>query len=78
MVEMNYRLFRRKYLLGSLGKLGEVSKQQQVKDNNLTITLSTQSFVTFCFFQPECCFPCQAMLETISAQQHVGLSQAEF
>ena len=29
-------------------------------------------FVTFCFFQPECCFPCQAMLETISAHRHCG------
>ena len=27
-------------------------------------------FVTFCFFQPECCFPCQAMLDTISAHRH--------
>ena len=30
--KMNYRLFRRKYLLGCLGKLGEVSRQKQVKD----------------------------------------------
>ena len=49
------------YLLWCLGMPGEVSKQQQVKDNNLTVTLSTQVFVTFCFFQPECCFPCWAM-----------------
>ena len=28
--KMDYRWFRRKYLLGCLGKLGEVSKQQQV------------------------------------------------
>ena len=72
MDKMDYRLFRKKYLLGCLGKLGEVSKQQQVKDNNVTITLSTQFFITFCFFQPECCIPCQAMLETISAHQHCG------
>ena len=26
--KMDYRIYRRKYLLGSLGKLGEVSKQQ--------------------------------------------------
>ena len=29
-------------------------------------------FSTFCFFQPECCFPGQAMLETISAHRHCG------
>ena len=38
----------------------------------------TVFFVTFCFFQPECCFPCQDMLETISAHRHIeGLSQAK-
>ena len=29
-------------------------------------------FCYFCFFQPECCFPCQAMLEAISANRHCG------
>ena len=30
--KMDYRLFRRNYLLGYPGKLGEVSKQQQAKE----------------------------------------------
>ena len=35
--------------------------------------LSAQFFVTFCFFQSaECCFLCQAMLETILAHRHCG------
>ena len=36
-------------------------------------TLSHSFFVTFCFFQPECCFPGQAVIETISAHRHRGL-----
>ena len=30
--KMDYRLFRRKYLLRCLGKLGNVSKQQHIKE----------------------------------------------
>ena len=79
MVKMDHHLFRRKCLLVCLGKLGEVLKQQQIKGyNNLTITLST-FFVTFCFFQPESCFPWQAMVKTISAHfgHYIGLNHAE-
>ena len=46
---MNHRLFKRKYLLGCAGKLGEVLKQRQVREY-LIITLSTQFSVSFCFF----------------------------
>ena len=44
---------------------GEVSQQQQVKDQQPYYTLSTQVFVTFRF-------PCQAMLKTISAHRPCG------
>ena len=55
--EIDYCMFRRKYLLGCLGKLGEASKQQFVIEYNQTNTLATQFFVLFCFFQQSVVFP---------------------
>ena len=44
----------------------------------VTITLSTQFFVAFCFFQPEARFAWQAVLKTIPSHfRHCSLSQAE-
>ena len=64
---MDYCMFRRKYLLGCLGKLGEVLRQHQVKEYNQTITLSTQ-FLVFG------CFPWQAMLKSMPENTgHCGL-----
>ena len=68
---MDYRFFFPKKIITWVPREARGgSKQQQVKGNKLTITLSKQFFVTFCFFQPECCFPCKAMLETISPHRH--------
>ena len=40
------------------------------KSNNQTITLLTYVSIFFCFFQPESCFPQQAMLK--SMPEHIG------
>ena len=63
--KMDYRLFRRKYLLGCLGEAGGGLKAAAGKRATALLShfisfylnLSTQFFVTFCFFQPESCFP---------------------
>ena len=64
--KMDYRLFRRNYLLGCLGKLGEVSGKRVTT----LLSLYPHSFSFLSVFQPESCFPWQAVLETISA--HFG------
>ena len=53
--KMNHLLFERKYLLGCAEKLGHVSKQLQVREQQ-HITFSTQCFVSFCFFSSSVLF----------------------
>ena len=76
---MDYRMHQRKYLLECLGKLGEVSKQQQIKEYNQTITLPIHMLLFFSVsFNQNLVFPCRLCSE---ACQHildiVGLRQAE-
>ena len=75
--KMDYRTFRRKYLLGCLGKLGEFSKQQQVIEYNLS--LYSHSFLFFSVsFSQSLVFP--GRLCSKASQQAVdivGLSQPE-
>ena len=77
MDKTNYRLFRRKYLLGCLGKLGEVSKQLQLKDNNLTITLSKHFLLLSVSFSQSVVFPARLCSKPFQHIDIVGPSQAE-
>ena len=68
---MDYHMFRRKYLLGCLGKLEEVLKatvDNRVKPGYHFIRIVF--LVIFCFFQLDSCVPWKAMLKTMSA--HIG------
>ena len=65
---MDYRMFGRKYLLGCLRKLGEVSKQQQVIEYNQIIHIV---FCSFLFLSTRVLLSlAQAMLKSMPA--HIG------
>ena len=71
---MDYRMLRRKYLPGCFGEARGVLNA--TVGNRVTTRLSLYphgSFVLFCFFQPEPCVSCQAMLNSMSA--HIGHSR---
>ena len=46
---MDYHIFRRKFLLGCFGKLREFSKQHQVIEQQLAITLPGVTLSAKCF-----------------------------